>query len=136
MTPPPTATRRARALLLLGLCWLAAGRAAAQTSGTWAKDANGNYGTAGNWTGGVPNGGGVATFGGAITADRTVTVDISPTLSGLVFANTSSLGAYTLSPSSSSFILTAGATVTNTAPVGTTVNVPITLQGNLTFTGG
>src|SRR5205823_6607348 len=132
----PTAPRRLRVLLFLGLFWLAGGRAAAQTSGTWSKDADGNYSAAANWAGGVPGGGGVATLGGAITADRTVTLDLSPTLSGLVFNNTSSLGAYTLSTSSSFFTLTPGATITNTAPVGTTVNVPITLQGNLTFTGG
>jgi autotransporter-associated beta strand protein len=122
-------------LALLGFSWLAPCTAHAQTSGTWNLNANGNYSPTVNWLGGVPNAGGVATFGGVITADRTVTLDINPTLGGLMFNNVASQGGYTLSTTSSFFTLTAGSVITNATPVATAVNVPFTLQGNLTFTG-
>ena len=79
--------RRVRPCLTAVLVAALAAPVAAQTSGSWNVNPSGNYGTAANWAGGVPNAGGVATFGTGYgqTAAVTVTTDINPTLSGLTF---------------------------------------------------
>jgi hypothetical protein len=60
----------------------------------WNLDANGNWSTAANWTGGEPNGvGAAASFLGAISAARTVTIDGPKTVGNLTFDNAQS---YTL----------------------------------------
>jgi autotransporter-associated beta strand protein len=60
----------------------------------WNLDADGNWSTAANWTGGEPNGiGAAASFLGAITAPRTVSLDAGKTVGSLIFDNAQS---YTL----------------------------------------
>ena len=64
------------------------------TSAAWAVDADGAWGSSGNWTGGVPNQvGAVANFGGVIQAARTVTISGSETVGQITFNN---LNAYTV----------------------------------------
>jgi hypothetical protein len=54
----------------------------------WNVDANGNWSSAANWTGEVPDAAGaVAIFGNKITAPRTVTVDVPVTLGRIDFAS-------------------------------------------------
>jgi T5SS/PEP-CTERM-associated repeat protein len=54
----------------------------------WNVDANGNWSSAANWTGEVPDAAGaVANFGNKITAPRTVTVDVPVTLGRIDFAS-------------------------------------------------
>jgi T5SS/PEP-CTERM-associated repeat protein len=60
----------------------------------WNVDAGGNWSSAANWTGEVPDAAGaVAVFGNKITAPRTVTVDVPVTLGRIDFA---SAHAYTI----------------------------------------
>jgi len=68
----------------------------AQDSGTtgWAVDADGGWGTAGNWSNGVPSGPtAIAGFGSVITADRTVTLDTDQVVGSMLFDNAN---AYTI----------------------------------------
>ena len=61
------------------------------TDGTWNVDASGNWGTAGNWTGGIPNGVGATanlTYTGW-SKNRTITLDTSRTIGILNFATNS-----------------------------------------------
>lgn len=61
----------------------------------WNVDASGSWNTAGNWQGGIPNGGGdTASFTTQLTANRTVTLDGNKTIGGATF-NTTNFG-YTI----------------------------------------
>lgn len=82
---------RARASLLTAatVVALVSSNTYAQSSGTWNVDADGSWGTAGNWSGAVPGSGGTATFGSPpATATRTVTLNVSPSISGITFNGT------------------------------------------------
>ncbi|HMP58401.1 MAG TPA: autotransporter-associated beta strand repeat-containing protein [Gemmatales bacterium] len=88
--------------------------AQAQVSASWNLDANGAYGTAGNWNPAtVPDFGGVATFGGlgpnfGLSAGRTIT-PAAATLSGITF--------------NTPFFYTIAAGATFTAQSGTAFNL-------------
>src|SRR5688500_3586843 len=62
----------------------------AQADSTWTTTGGGNWGTATNWAGGVPNGSGVrATFGGAIIAPSVINQNVAGlTLGAMIFNNT------------------------------------------------
>ncbi len=53
---------------------------------TWNVDADGDYETAGNWTGGAPGANADLTFGDIITANRTVTLNANATVNSMVFS--------------------------------------------------
>ena len=63
---------------------------ASSQAASWIVDADGNWTTTTNWSGGVPNAAAaIADFGTInITADRTVTLDASVTLGSLIFGDT------------------------------------------------
>jgi hypothetical protein len=78
----------------------------------WSNTGSGDWGNAGNWTGGVaPNGGASALLGSAATADATVNLDTATTVGILTFDN--SAANYTIN-SSSSNSLTLDASVGST----------------------
>jgi autotransporter-associated beta strand protein len=115
------------------------GPAAAQTSGVW-SDSSGspyNWSNPANWGGSsFPDSGGTATFGGAAAANRTATLDVSATLGGLTFANTSNPFAYTITPAAAQTItFTAGAGLTNTAIGPNALGAGLALNGSLGITG-
>ena len=65
--------------------------------GAWNPDGNGNWSSASNWGGGIPNGIGTqAIFGGTISAPRTVAVDVPVTVGSAMFDTSN---AYTISGS-------------------------------------
>ncbi|MGN6371258.1 MAG: autotransporter-associated beta strand repeat-containing protein [Phycisphaerae bacterium] len=101
------------------------------TAGAWAVDADGAWETAGNWTGGVPNGtGAIASFGSVITAPRTVTNTGTKTV-GQIYLNNAN--AYTLT--GGTIVLDngagGGAQVTNTLG-NHTIASAVTLASNTT----
>ena len=103
--------------------------AASAHAQTWNLNADGTWGTAGNWTPTtVPNAIGAAvTLGSVITADRTITLDASTTIGSLTFAGTK---AYTIASSAPGNTLTfdvASGTATLSNP---TTAVPI-ISGNV-----
>ncbi len=159
MNPPNKRSLTARRLptFFKGLCstaavstvLLAGHSASAQVTSSWAKDANGNFVDATNWTNGVPgsitttNNPDTAIFPTAVlTATRTVTVDTGRNVANITFdlgSPTANSGiAYTLA--GSPLILSAGGTAqviggSTTAGV-TNQNIfagAITLEGNYTF---
>ena len=96
----------------------ASATASAAASGTWALDADGNWNTAANWSGGI------IAFGPGDTADfstlnltgnRTVTLDSARTISGLSFGDLSSSYNWTLTGS-------------NTLTLGTSPNIEVVNQ--------
>jgi hypothetical protein len=65
----------------------------AQTTGTWNLNNNGDWGTAGNWLGDIPNGvGHVANFTNNITASRTITNNLGTITLGELNFGTSNAG--------------------------------------------
>ena len=75
---------------------------------TWNLNANGNWGTAANWTpNAVPNGAGVtATIVRDITAARVITLDINPTIGTLILGDTNNTHAFTIGSAGGAGILT------------------------------
>ena len=72
---------------------------ATSSLGVWNTDGNGDWATAANWSGILPNGSGkVATFAGAATAPRTVSLSSPQTVGTINFDNPSA--GYTISGSS------------------------------------
>ncbi len=113
---------------------------AAVTADYWNVNADGNWGTGGNWTAGVPNAvSAFAAFGGGgttITAPRTATVDGAYTVGTLTFNNPTQ--AYTLAAGTGGAItLDNGATgsfVSDTAG-SHSIQVPLAMTANgATFT--
>jgi len=112
---------------------------------TWNTNANGNWGTAGNWTGGVPNSAGaVANVTFNITNTRTITLDgangTHRTIGALTIGD--------LTTRSNSFVIVSAASTTNslifdsggagnatltttTASVSDTISAPILLNSSL-----
>jgi hypothetical protein len=93
----------------------------------WGVNADGNWGTAGSWTGPIPDGALVsAKFGSAITAPRTVTLDAPRTVTNLKLDSAQS---YTISGTS---VLTLNAASGTAGKITVlqgnhTINTPITL---------
>ncbi len=106
---------------------------------TWNINANGQFATGANWTGGVaPSGvGDTAAFGAIITADRTVTVSAPVTVGTLKFNDNNN---YTLSGIGPITLQASGAgnatiTVQNTNGNGAhAINVPLTIASDLVIT--
>src|SRR4029077_534252 len=129
------------ALTVVGVGWAAP--AAAQT---WNLNANGNWGTAANWTPTtVPNAiDASATLGNIITVPRTVTLDVPVTIGTL---NLSGSNAYTVSGANAlTFDVSAGTAALNvtgtaspTISTGIVLNDPLALSqastGTLTLSG-
>jgi len=119
---------------------LATGASVAQT-GTWNVDADGDWNTAGNWSGGIPNGAGdTAIFGNVITADRAVRINVNVTLGTMAFDDNNN---YTVNRQGSRTLLFnnggAGAaiTVTNNNGDGAhTITSPVRLADNLNISQG
>src|SRR5947207_1240943 len=140
----PPCGRSFRTLLLAVTVALAGPTAARAQSGSWDKDANGNWSDPANWFGGsVPGGGGTATFGGAfstgfLTANRTVTLDVPVTLGGLTFNNTADRFGYTIS-GTNPLTFTSGATLTFDSLGGSlglnTIAAGVVLNGQLAIGG-
>jgi autotransporter-associated beta strand protein len=66
---------------------------------TWQVDADGNWFTPGNWSGGVPVNTSDATFGN-VTAVRTITLDMSSPIAGALLFNTAGATGYTFTAAS------------------------------------
>jgi fibronectin-binding autotransporter adhesin len=80
---------------------------AASDLGVWNTNGNGNWATAGNWSGILPSGSGnVATFAGAATAPCTITLSSPRTVGTINFDNASA--GYTISGSSTLTLQLAG----------------------------
>jgi hypothetical protein len=106
----------------------------AVASATWNVDANGNWSTGSNWTGGsAPNSvDATANFGTIITAARTVTVD-SPQTVGT--ANFSSSNSYTIAGSSTLTLdVGSGQAAINVTAGSHTISAPLVLNDNTTIT--
>jgi len=81
---------------------------AASNLGVWNADGNGDWATAGNWSGIVPNGSGkVATFAGKATSPRTISLSSPQTVGTINFDNAAA--GYTISGSSLLTLQLAGA---------------------------
>ena len=117
--------------------------AAQAASGTWTPDANGDWSTATNWTGGTIADGkdGNASFSNNITADRTVTLNTGRVIGGLTFgdANTATPGGWSLTGTGSlSLQTTSGSPVLSVnalaAGKAATITVPLTSTAAAVFT--
>ena len=96
----------------------ASATASAASGGAWALDADGNWNTAANWTGGIVafGPGNTADFSTLnLTGDRTVTLDSARTISGLAFGDLSSTYNWTLAGN-------------NTLTLGTSPNIEVVNQ--------
>jgi len=100
---------------------------------TWNVDANGNWSTATNWSGGVPNVvGATAILGSIITQPRTVTVDVLITVGRIDFDDTN---AYTVAGSNAITLdVTSGSAQINVANGNHTISAPITLADDAVIT--
>lgn len=106
-------------------------------SGTWTNDADGNWGDAFNWSGGVIANGGnggnyTADFSTLnLTADRTVTLDQAHSIGGLKFGDSSGAQNWLVVSSNGSVLtLDTGSTVTPTAVVNqNTATLALPLAG-------
>jgi fibronectin-binding autotransporter adhesin len=119
--------------LATGLVMLDAVLAHRAQAQTWNGTSGADWGTPGSWTpSGVPGASGTATF--SSTGGTTVANASTELVKNLVFDSTAQ--AYTIgSVSGGSLALTAGGSITDTASsVNQTVNAPLTLGGNYTFT--
>lgn len=145
----PARRRSTLKVLMTSSALIAASVCGAQAQ-TWNVDANGNWGTAGNWTPAtVPNSfNATATLGAAITADRTITLDAPITLNTLNFQNpahsytiASLSGASTLTfaggfSASLNSTATASQTIAANVVLDTTFNANIGASADVTITGG
>ncbi len=108
----PKARFHSRFFFIVFSSLLLSREAVAIVDSTWNVDANGNWGTAGNWTAGVPQtADDIARFLGKITAPRTISLDINAEIAELDFDNAN---AYTIADT--------GLTLnfSTSSPVGTT----------------
>jgi len=114
----------------------ASATASAASSGAWAVDADGNWNTPANWSGGLIafGPGNTADFSAlALTADRTVTLDSDRTISGLVFGDLAASFNWTLTGSNT---LTLGTSPNiNVVNQSATINTVIAGAAGLTKTG-
>ena len=96
-------------------------------AGTWTNDASGNWSTATNWSGSIPNGSGVSAYFNLIniTSDRTVTLDSSRTIGNLYFGDTSGLQNWFLNNSNGSILTLAGTPTITVDNNNTTLNLPL-----------
>lgn len=98
----------------------------------WGVNANGSWGTAGNWTPAVvPQfAGDTANFGGAILAPRTVTLDGNQTVGAMTFSNAN---AYTIAQGTSGTLTLnngAGAVNVDVTSGSHLISAPVTLTSN------
>lgn len=98
----------------------------------WGVNANGSWGTAGNWTPAVvPQfAGDTANFGGAILAPRTVTLDGNQTVGAMTFSNAN---AYTIAQGASGTLTLnngAGAVNVDVTSGSHLISAPVTLTSN------
>jgi hypothetical protein len=100
---------------------------------TWNVNTNGNWSTAANWSGGVPNAAGEqAVLGAVITQPRTVTVDIPITVGQLDFDNTN---AYTIAGTNALTLnATTGDAEINVVRGSHIIGAPVTLADNTLVT--
>ncbi|MEX2138730.1 MAG: PEP-CTERM sorting domain-containing protein [Pirellulales bacterium] len=100
---------------------------------TWIVNADGNWSTAGNWSGGVPNATGAqAVLGSIITQPRTVTVDTPITVGRLDLDNTN---AYTIAGSGALTLnATSGDAQINVPRGSHTISAPLALADNTVVT--
>lgn len=98
--PQKPATRALSPLIAsaLAIVSLVPGPATQAANGIWIPDANGNWGAAANWTGGVPNtAGNIADFSTIdITANRTVNLNANRTAGTVIFGDTSGAQTWTV----------------------------------------
>jgi autotransporter-associated beta strand protein len=109
----------------------------------WTGATSTSWNVAGNWSGGIPG----ATAGTAnvntatfnrIATNSPTTIDANRNLENITF-DTASVSALTVgSTAGNALLLTAGGTIQTTATVANaeTVNAPLVLEGNYTFTSG
>jgi autotransporter-associated beta strand protein len=108
--------------------------------GVWNSSVNGNWSTAGNWTGGPPDAAGAtATLNAATPAPLTVKLDNPQTVGTLQFGNPASATAgYTLDGSGTNTLTldNSGSGVTIIVSEGThAIDAPVILADNLAITG-
>lgn len=95
----------------------------------WAVDADGAWGTASNWTAGVPDvAGTVANFGAAILAPRTITIDAPRTIGVANFDNAS---AYTLAGATLNLNNGSVASQLNVVNGSHAISAPVVVSGAL-----
>jgi hypothetical protein len=100
---------------------------------TWNLDGGGDWSSAANWTGAIPNAiGATAVFGNKITAPSTVTVDMPMTVGQVDFNSPS---AYTIAGTNAlTLAATTGDAQINVTTGSHAISAPVTLAGNATFT--
>ena len=106
------------------------------TSGIWIQNANGNWGTSNNWSGGlVANGASrMADFSTLdVTADRTVTLDGARTIGGLRFGDTSGSQNWTLAGGNTLTLDGGSPNVPTIAVNQNTATISTPLSGNYGF---
>lgn len=105
---------------------------ATTVSAMWTATGGGDWSTASNWTGGVPNGlGHTATFGGSITAPSTINIDGAKTLGTLSF---NSANAYTLAGNTITLDVATGAAAINVHAGSHTISAAIVANDDVTLT--
>jgi autotransporter-associated beta strand protein len=106
-------------------------------TGTWTATTSGNWGIAGNWSGGViaDGAGNTANFNAAdLTADITVTLDSSRTIGNLFIGDTNTTNSYTIAPSGGSALTFDSGNASNAAILQqTSPSAGDTIQANLFF---
>jgi autotransporter-associated beta strand protein len=109
----------------------------------WTGASSTSFNVVGNWSGGVPGAttgttnAGTATFNRSATNSPT-TIDANRNLENLTF-DTASVSALTVGlTAGNALLLTAGGTIQTTSTVANaeTINAPLVLEGNYTFTSG
>jgi autotransporter-associated beta strand protein len=102
----------------------------------WNLDANGSWGVAANWIGGIPNApGATANFLGKITAPRTVTLDGDKTVGTINFDNANK---YTIAQGSGGTLIINGSAINVAANRIAEISAPIsiTTDTNITAASG
>jgi len=74
---------------------LAAVEAGAQTVDNWTSTSSSLWGTAGNWSMGIPTGSSIATFNTSASLETSVNLVPASSANSLVFASTGGANAYT-----------------------------------------
>lgn len=111
---------------------------AARGQNNWISTGSGAWGTAGNWSAGVPTSASIATFNTSASLQRAITLSAASSANSLVFSATGGANAYTFDTAgtvnTNTLTLTAG--ITNSAAATQTFYNAFTLAGNQTWNAG
>jgi len=122
-------------LTLIALIMAVAARAAGDN---WISTTSGAWGTAGNWSAGVPTNSSTATFNSVGGLQRAITLSAASSADSLIFSSTGGANAYTFDTAgtvnANTLTLTSG--ITNSAAATQTFYNTFALAGNQTWNAG